>query len=220
MRGFEDFLRRAEDDVRQSIALDPGIPWSYYAWLEISAGRGDSQQLDQAFRASIARFPTYYPLYQIRLNYLAPKWGGSADAMYRFVDQYAGQAPPSSPLKLLYMQLTANLLNAAWVECRNLKHEALTECIDAYMTRHVTGGLADGVAKALSLYKYSDPIQFSNALWPILGGMVGTQGDSTSINTVLQLAAAAMGSDTQLIHEPGHNNYGGVRRRRAHVFPQ
>jgi hypothetical protein len=37
--------------------------------------------------------------------------------------------------------------------------------------------------------------------------MVSTQGDSTSINTVLQLAADAMGSDNQLIHESGHNNY-------------
>ncbi len=83
----------------------------------------------------------------------------------------------------------------------------LTACIDGYMNRYVTGGLADGVAKALSIYKHTDPVQFSNALWPILGDMVGTQGDSTSINTILQLAADAMGSDNQLIHESGHNNY-------------
>ena len=207
MQAFQEFLRRAEDDARRSIALDPNIPWSYFLRLEISGGRDDSQQLDQVFHDSVARFPDYYELYRIRLHYLEPKWGGSVDAMRHFVNQYAGPAPPSSPLKLLYLQLTANLLNAAWVECRSLKHEMLTACIGEYMNQYVTGGLADGVTKGLSVYKYTDPIQFSSALWPILDDMVGTQGDSTSINTVLQLAADAMGSDNQLIHEPGHNNY-------------
>jgi Domain of unknown function (DUF4034) len=207
MQAFQKYLRRAEDDARRSIALDANIPWSYFLLLELSAGRGNSQELDQVFRDSVARFPNYYELYRLRLHYLQPKWGGSVDAMRQFVNQYAGSAPPSSPLRLLYLQLTANLLNAAWVECRSLKHERLTECIDGYMNRYVTGGLADGVANALSAYKHTDPIQFSNALWPILDDMVGTQGDSTSINTVLQLAADAMGSDNQLIHESGHNNY-------------
>jgi tetratricopeptide (TPR) repeat protein len=207
MQAFQEFLRRAEDDARQSIALDRNIPWSYFLLLEISGGRDNSQQLDQVFRDSVARFPDYYELYRIKLHYLQPKWGGSVDAMHQFVNQYAGSAPPSSPLKLLYLRLTANLLNAAWVECRGLKHEMLTACIDGYMNRNVTGDLADRVAKALGVYKHTDPIQFSNALWPILGDMVGTEGDSTSINTVLQLAADAMGSDNQLIHESGHNNY-------------
>jgi tetratricopeptide (TPR) repeat protein len=207
MQAFQEFLHRAEDDARRSIALDPKIPWSYFLRLQISGGRDDSQQLDQVFQDAIGHFPDYYELYRIRLHYLEPKWGGSVDAMRQFVNQYAGSAPQSSPLKLLYLQLTANLLNAAWVECRSLKHELLTACIDGYMNHYVTGGLADGVAKGLSVYKHTDPIQFSSALWPILDGMVGTQGDSTSINTVLQLAADAMGSDNQLIHEPGHNNY-------------
>jgi tetratricopeptide (TPR) repeat protein len=206
-RGFKEYLGRAEGDVRQSMAIDPDIPSAYSLWLEVMAGEGDAQKLDSAFRESIAHFPGYYDLYRIRLHYLEPKWGGSAGAMYQFVNQYAGSVPESSPLKLLYMQLSANLLNSASVECRPRKHEALTACIETYMNRYVTGGLTDGVTKALSLYKISDPIQYSNALWPILGGMVSSGGDSTSINTVLQLAADAMGSENQLIHEPGHNNY-------------
>jgi tetratricopeptide (TPR) repeat protein len=207
MQAFQEFLHRAEDDARHSIALDPNIPWSYFLLLQISGGQDNSQQMDQVFRDGVARFPDYYELYRIKLYYLQPKWGGSVEAMQQFVNQYAGAAAPFSPLKLLYLRLTANLLNAAWVECRSLKHEMLTACIDAYMNRYVTGDLADHVAKALSIYQHTDPIQFSNALWPILGDMVETEGDSTSINTVLQLAADAMGSDNQLIHESGHNNY-------------
>ena len=207
MQSFQEFLHLAEDDARHSIALDPNIPWSYFLLLQISGGQDNSRQMDQAFRDGVARFPDYYELYRIRLYYLQPKWGGSVEAMQQFVNQYAGAAPPTSPLKLLYLRLTANLLNAAWVECRSLKHEMLTACIDDHMNRYVTGDLPDRVAKALSVYKHTDPVQFSNALWPILGDMVETEGDSTSINTVLQLAADAMGSDNQLIHETKHNNY-------------
>jgi tetratricopeptide (TPR) repeat protein len=207
MKGFQDYLGRAQVDVLRSIALDSKIPWAYYLWIRITAVHGSTAELDQAFRKSIARFPSYYRLYQIRLYYLTPKWGGSAEAMYQFVKEYAEAAPPASPLKLLYMQLTGYLLDAAWVECNRLNHEALTACISRDMDSHVAGGLTDGVQHALGLYKHSDPIQFSNALWPILGDMVDTRGDSTSINTVLQLAADAMGSDTQLIHESGHNSY-------------
>jgi tetratricopeptide (TPR) repeat protein len=206
-QAFREFMDRAEDDVRRSIALDSGIPWSYFLLLQISGGRENSQQMDQVFRDGIARFPAYYELYRIRLHYLQPKWGGSAEDMHQFVNQYAGTAPASSPLKLLYVQLTANLLNAAWVECRNLQHEMLTACIDRYMDHYVTAGLVEGVAKAFGVYKHTDSIQFSTALWPILGDMISTPGDSTVTTTVLQLAGDAMGSDNQLIHESGHNNY-------------
>lgn len=206
-RQFADYLGRAEQDVRRSIALDPKVPSAYRLWLQVMGAQADAQKLDAAFSESIAHFPDYYELYRIRLRFLAPKWGGSAEAMHQFVNLYAGRAPESSPLKFLYMELSANLLNAAAIECSSLQHEALTVCINTYMNHYVTGGLADGVAKALSLYKFSDPIQYSNALWPILGDMISSGGDSTSINTVLQLAADAMGSDNQLIHEPGHNNY-------------
>jgi len=206
-RRFADYLGRAEQDVRRSMALDPKIPSAYRMWLQVMGAEADAQKLDAAFSESITHFPDYYELYRIRLRYLAPKWGGSAEAMHQFVNRYASRAPESSPLKLLYMELSANLLNAAAIECSSLQHEALTACVNSYMNHYVTGGLADGVTKALSLYKFSDPIQYSNALWPILGDMISSGGDSTSINTVLQLAADAMGSDNQLIHEPGHNNY-------------
>ena len=206
-QAFQELMNRAEADVRQSIALDPEIPWGYFLLLQISGGSENPQQMDQVFRDGIARFPAYYELYRIRLYYLQPKWGGSVEAMHQFVNLYASTAPASSSLRLLYLQLTANLLDAAWIDCRNFKHEMLTACIDRYMNQYVTAGLVDGVAKAFGVYKHTDPIEFNTALWPILGDMISTPGDSTVITTVLQLAGDAMGSDNQLIHEPGHNNY-------------
>jgi tetratricopeptide (TPR) repeat protein len=207
MRTFKELLGRAGDDVRQSIALDPKIPWSYLLQLQLTGGSGNQHELDRAFGAGIARYPAYYDLYLTRLKFLQPKWGGSVGAMYKFVADHAGKAPPSSPLKMLYLQLSANLLNAAWVSCEPLQNERLTECMNFDMNRNVTEVLTDGMTEALNMYKHTDPVEFSNTLWPILSDMINTPGNSTSTNAVLQLAADAMGSDIQLIHEPGHNNY-------------
>jgi tetratricopeptide (TPR) repeat protein len=180
---------------------------SYLLQLQLTGGSENQRELDRVFGVGIAHYPAYYNLYLIRLEFLQPKWGGSAGAMYKFVADTAGKAPPSSPLKMLYLQLSANLLNAAWVSCEHLQHERLTECMDFNMNRNVTGVLTDGITEALNMYKHADPVQFSNALWPILSDMIDTPGNSASTNTLLQLAADAMGSDNQLIHEPGHNNY-------------
>jgi Domain of unknown function (DUF4034) len=207
MQAFRDYLHKADEDVRKSIALNPNIPWSYWLWLNVVSGNANTREMEDAFQASIERFPDYYELYRQRLYSLTPKWGGSVGAMDQFVNQYAGNAPEGSPLKLLYLQLSAYLLDAAWVECRSLTHDALTGCIGAYLNRHVSTSVTDGVTKAVDIYKSSDPIQYSNALWPILRKMVDTPGDSTMLNALLQVVADAMGSDNQLIHEPGHNNY-------------
>ena len=204
---YREEMVRADDDVKKAIKLDPNIPWAYYQWLHVAAGGGDTTYIDKVFRTGIARFPAYYSLYETQLTFLEPKWFGSNEAMYGFVTQFAGKAPPNSPLKLLYLQLSANLLNAAWVSCEELKHEALNECMERYMDQHVTSTLTDGVKQAFALDTHIDPIQFNSALWPILGSLESTRGESTAINSILTVAAEAMGSDNVLIHEAGHNNY-------------
>jgi hypothetical protein len=206
-KAYREEMIRAEDDVKQAIKLDPNIPWAYYQWLHVAAGGGDTAYIDKVFRTGIVHFPAYYSLYETRLTFLEPKWFGSNEAMYDFVTQHAGKAPANSPLKLLYLQLSANLLNAAWVSCNELKHEALNECMESYMDQHVTGTLTDGVKQAFALDKHIDPIQFNSAIWPILGSLESTRGESTAINSILTVAAEAMGSDNVLIHDAGHNNY-------------
>jgi hypothetical protein len=124
MQAFRDYLHKADEDVRKSIALNPNIPWSYWLWLNVVSGNANTREMEDTFRASIERFPDYYELYRQRLYSLTPKWGGSVGAMDQFVNQYAGNAPEGSPLKLLYLQLSAYLLDAAWVECRSLAHDA------------------------------------------------------------------------------------------------
>lgn len=117
MKLFEQDMARSIADLRTSIRLNPGIPWSYAELERVSSHVGNTEVAGDAFRQGSRAFPDYYPLYRLRLNWLTPKWGGSISAMYGFVDQYAGAARPDSPLKMLYLDLYSELLEAARFQC-------------------------------------------------------------------------------------------------------
>jgi hypothetical protein len=205
---FDDDMRLATADVKKSISLNPNIPWSYLLLLDVISGNANSPEMEAAFQVGIKVNPAYYELYRMRLYSLTPKWGGSVNAMYKFVDKYAAGAAEKSPLKLLYLHLYAYLLDAAHFDCRSFKADSRTACVNTSMNRLILPGLDDGVLKALHLYKESDPIQFNAALWPILGMMASSSaGGSSGFDAVLQLAANIMGSDNRMMDEPGHNSY-------------
>jgi tetratricopeptide (TPR) repeat protein len=204
---FQDDLELATADARKSINLNPRNPWSYYLLLNVVSGSANSPKMEAAFQSGKNAYPGYYELYRLRLYSLTPKWGGSVKEMYSFVDQNAGHAQDSSPLKLLYLQVYAYLVDAAAFDCRSFQNEARQHCMSAALEHSVTSGLADGMLKALKLYKVSDPIEYSNAVWPILRYMNSCGCESTALGAVLQTAASIMGSDNRIVDEPGHNNY-------------
>ena len=209
MLQFETDMHRSRADVEKSISLNPRIPFSYYELLVVASGDGDSSDVEHVFQIGINAYPNYYPLYERRLKSLGPKWGGSIDAMYALVDRYAGGAPPGSPLKLLYLDLYATLLDAAAFDCRSLNGDRRELCVKEAFGHLSRPGLADGMATALNLYKVSDPIQFSAAVWPILETISCNRciGSPAAVGGVLQVAAGIMGSDNRMMDEPTHNSY-------------
>ncbi len=209
MLQFETDMHRSRADIEKSIGLNPRIPLSYYDLLVVASGGGDSSDVEHVFQSGINAYPNYYPLYKSRLKSLGPKWGGSIDAMYAFVDRYAGGAPAGSPLKLLYLDLYATLLEAAAFDCRSLSGERRELCVKESFGHLSRPGLADGMVTALNLYKASDPIQFSTAVWPILETISCNRciGSPTAVGGVLQVAASIMGSDNRMMDEPTHNSY-------------
>jgi L-fucose mutarotase/ribose pyranase (RbsD/FucU family) len=206
-KAFQDDLDLATADVRKSIGLNPGIPWSYYLLLEVVSGNANSPRMEAAFQSGKKAYPDYYELYRRRLYSLTPKWGGSIKDMYAFVDQNAGRAQEGSPLKLLYLQLYAYLVDAAAYDCGSFQNDVRKQCMTAALQRSVTPALADGMLKSLRLYKVSDPIEFNDAVWPILRFMNTCGCESTALGAVLQTAASIMGSDNRMVDESGHNNY-------------
>jgi tetratricopeptide (TPR) repeat protein len=78
------------------------------------------------------------------------------------------------------------------------------------MDSTVRPGLDKGMLQALNLYKVSDPIQFSTAIWPLLEAMAcgPCVGSPAAVGGVLQMAASIMGSDNRMMDEAKtHNSY-------------
>jgi L-fucose mutarotase/ribose pyranase (RbsD/FucU family) len=175
--------------------------------LEVLSGHGNSSEVEAAFQQAIDAYPAYYAPYRQRLFTLTPKWGGSVPQMYAFVDRYAGPAPAGSPLKVLYLQLYGYLADAASFDCWG--QNDFESCTRAEMSRTVSQQMGPDMLQALHVYKVSDPIAYSDALWPILGRMVALSrsNDWSGLGALLQMAAQVMGSDEQLMDRPGRNNY-------------
>lgn len=112
-------------------------------------------------------------------------------------------------MKFLYLSVYSNVLDAAWFDCRTLKGDAVKRCVDDTLKSDgVPKEINAGVVKALNLYKVSDPIRFSEAIWPVLSSIAASPGSSASgFGQILQTAASIMGSDNRLTRAPGHNSY-------------
>ncbi len=207
---FSDYMTNALADIDAAMSLNDRIPFSYYLQLRVLHASGPSEKFDRAFDEAIAKYPDYYALYDVALGTLDPRWGGTIEKMYAFVDRYAGHAPQFSPLKLLYLSFYRDLLNFASVICSSSGSDAdqWTQCAAAAMQRIVKPPLEDQVIAALQLYDHSDKYQFGIVVEHILFDMLKSDSGGLYSGAILQLAASAMHSDTQLKEDkPGGNNY-------------
>lgn len=208
MHNFQVDIDVAEHEILTTLKLDQG---DLYAWglaLKILRDAEGNTAQQAAFRAAIRKFPNYYQLYVIRLGALQPKWYGAISAMYSFVDKYAGHAPDGSPLKMLYLRMYVDLLNAASISCGDLENSAMHRCVEVAMGEIATKQIDAAAYADLKLYNLSDKLQFSQEIGDILTQMIETRGAGRFSGVFLQLAANALGSDTQLVTSgAGKNNY-------------
>lgn len=170
---FEKYMEMANADIQKSIEIDDKNPYSYYALLNIAFGHGDSPEMEQYFQEAISKFPNYYSLYAARLRSISPKWGGSVDKMYNFVNKYAGETTSNPFFKLLYVQLYSELLENAGSSCSAVT-DMKSICIREIMEKVATSALEDNVRYALGLYNTTDKYQFTWVLGFILKDMVFT----------------------------------------------
>ena len=198
MDDFGKYMVKALGDTDAVIKLDQTNPYAFYLKLQIVRGFGLTEGLDRAFEEAITKFPTYYPLYDVILGTLQPKWGGTPDAMRSFVDRYAAAAPEDSPLKLLYVSLYRNLLTAASTSCSGFQRNAHADCVKLYMGTNASAELEQQLEAALRLYDKLDKHQFNIALKSILLDMLKIPGGEMYSGAVLELAANATHSDTRL----------------------
>ena len=208
MRTYRTELQNAAADTRLSIKNDSRNPFAWDILAHTEGGSANSAAGEKVFQEAIKQFPTYYRLYQWRLGTLRPKWGGSIQEMLDFTQHYAGSVPAGSPLKLLYLKLYVNMLDAARFSCRRQTGDSLDQCIAAGIKFLVSTELAEQVQQALDLYRTSDTWQFNAITEGLFGDIAEVAGTAPSAGVILQQAAHSMDSELQLIEEhPGHNNY-------------
>jgi hypothetical protein len=209
LAGFAAYQKKALADINDAIQADGSNPFGYYLKLRILHGYGLTKVGETTFKKAIAKFPDYYPLYDVMFNNYDPRWGGSVAAMYAFVDRYAGHAPQYSPLKLLYVKLYGRLLTVAELSCETYHGTAKQKCFDGFMQKVKLSPLPGHVSEALALYDHTDKVQFATALYPLLNDIVDTTGAGDAYAaTFLQTAADSLHSNTQLVEDhPAHNDY-------------
>jgi len=210
LAAFTDYMTRALKDVDAAIKLDGTNPYGYRLKLKImlDLGRPDAKAW---FTAAIAAYPDYSTLYFSMLDYLSPKWGGSVEEMYRFVDYYAGRAPEDSPLKMLYLALYDDLLEDAWGTCNraaNKDTDTLAPCVATHMKKAVRPGLDEQVKIDLQLYHHYDHQEYNVILRNRLDDMLNWRGGDPFADQIVQRAATVTQSRTEIAqNEQSHNDY-------------
>jgi tetratricopeptide (TPR) repeat protein len=194
LQDFRQSLDKGLTDIDASIKLDSSNPYCFYLKLRILAGKGASLKVMEAFKEGIAKYPDYYPLYDNALYFYQPKWGGSALLMYSFVDQYAGHAPEFSPLKLLYVALYRDLLDAASSSCLASGADIGRgrQCVKTAVQQIVTQELRNEVTSAIKLYDHADHYEFGAALQHIFVAMLHFHNVEDYTEELFQQMAAAM----------------------------
>ncbi len=86
MRLFRERLAKA------AAALDEAGPagresplWYWVALIVAGSSQQPASAMDALYEEAAGKFPTYHTIHYTRLNYLLPQWGGSFEAVDRFV---------------------------------------------------------------------------------------------------------------------------------------
>jgi len=84
---FRERLGRATKALQDAEPDGKNSPLWYWVALIVAGSTGrPAPQFDALYDEAVRRFPAYLPLYYTRMNYLLPQWGGSFQAVDRFVN--------------------------------------------------------------------------------------------------------------------------------------
>ncbi|WP_347985842.1 DUF4034 domain-containing protein [Methylomonas sp. AM2-LC] len=207
MNQFIQHLELAMQDLNKAMQLDDN---PYYAKLliDILGAFGDDDSQATAFQKILAKYPQHLGLFQARLNNLPPKWGGSVEQMYAFVDKYAKPAPIDSPLKILYLNLYTGLLDVASSHCYAKKAKPVEDCVQSSIAELATAELQQNVQDALQMQHYADHYQFILSVYDALDQITHCRCYEKTNGTLLQWAANGIGNNNELLApEPAKNNF-------------
>jgi hypothetical protein len=84
---FREKLREAAAALKQTEELGKDSPLWWRTLQGVAGASGaTAEELDAIFEQAASRFPLYKSIYYTRLDFLLPQWGGSFEAIDRFID--------------------------------------------------------------------------------------------------------------------------------------
>ena len=84
---FERRLHLAQQALDESKDVGADSPLWHYVSLAVAGSLGMTNgEVDRRFETAANLFPTYRPLYYVRMNFLLPQWGGSFERVAEFID--------------------------------------------------------------------------------------------------------------------------------------
>lgn len=186
---FRTFMEMSKKDITSAIALDKHSPISWNLLMEILYGRGNSPEMEATFQKAIKAVPDSYSIYLYRLLTLQPKWGGSVEEMYHFVNYYANQSGEASPMKMLYLHLYSMFVTMASDRCYRESGDKMESCVAQIMNLIVTDDLARNLGDTLNLAKDADEWGFSLGLGQVFQTLINKQNIKRYTWMMLELAS-------------------------------
>lgn len=210
LQQFVDVIQSAQKDIEQAQSLGERDPYSYQLRMRILASDGYSKQVQAALNQAASQYPDFVRLQDITLSSLQPKWGGSYEAMYDFVDKATANAPPVAPIRLLEVDLYRFLLTNAWTDCwyQEKTQDGIRYCVQTFMKTQVRDNLDTRVTATLSALGAKNAYGTDAAVEALLSDMIDNYGGEAFAAPLLEVAATAYKSDTRLRPDkPVDNNY-------------
>jgi hypothetical protein len=151
---FAALLRRAAADAVEAVKLAPDNPYAAESLVGALQGGGNSPEISAAFKRAID--PGRLRAVPASPQDPRPQMGGTVAQMRAFTERYAGLAADDSPLKLLYVKLYVDLLDAAAIDCLPVPPDAKGDCVATVMGAIAPADLDDKVRAALADHTQTD----------------------------------------------------------------
>ena len=103
---FRERLERGDAVLEKSRAISQSLPHWYAMKLRFGYYLDKRAEMEPVYQEAVRKWPTYYSLYNIKLFFLMPRWGGSLEAVDRYIAQ-ASKAAGGAEGKVLYARLYA-----------------------------------------------------------------------------------------------------------------
>jgi len=103
---FRERLQRGDAVLDKSRAVSQSVPYWYAMKLRFGYYLDKREEMEPLYQEAVRKWPTYYSLYNIKLFFLMPRWGGNLQAVDRHIRQ-AVQAIGPADGSVLYARLYA-----------------------------------------------------------------------------------------------------------------